>query len=1088
MLRLLRTPEWAAPDAPPPQVLPATLPSSLLVVLAVQCAGTDNWIDRESLVALFWPERPPAEGQHNLRVNLHRLRSQLAAWGQAGGLCGERTRLRLELSTDIPLLLRAVAQTDAHALLQTQPAGALQGLRIAGFDGFREWVDGQRARWLAAWQGACDTALAQGLNRADPSVLRELFHAWQDSGGQELPTVQRLDPSQLPAPALATWQYLCARLVRPASGGIGGHRDSAAPTAGASRASKSSARPQALPGRAAAQDALRASAAPAVVLLGEPGAGKTSLLTSCWPQAPLLHGREGLAGVPFAPLLEWLRAHRPHLRDAVREPATGLAAYRLDLARLLPELAPDEPLPPLDAHTAKSRLFEALARFFEAQGPVLLADDLQWFDAATLEWLVFGAHRQQQRWRASARTDKLAGPARLALDSLQAARLLQRQQLAPLDREGVAQACASRWPHHHFTPDIVAALHHNSGGNAFALGELVAEGAIERLGAGEVPPVPRRVQQLVGQRLQSLGPQARALVEAAAVLGSPAPLSLLQTLCDGLSDDQAWPACEQALAAELLHDEGGALRCRHDLIRSAAWAALAPARLQWLHRRAALALGAASGSEALIVAGHWEAACELPNALAWLYRGAAQQKARGRFDEARSLWQRVAQESTDSTLALKAQLALAECALFEDLAAGRQGLEQVLAETSAVADETQRQQIEAQALSGLIDNAVFSGDLPRAARLAPRLRELLPRLRSEDRVHACEVLIELAMREPDIDAAWALMEQVRRMAPRSPSTLSFEAQIHWFGGNARAARDAFEALLAAHPDYCSGLTIENDLAVMLFALGELARAEDLARRSLASWRGVPHTEALSLLVLGSVLTSAGRYDEADTVLGQALMLGREQKSALFEAEALVRRARLRQQCGRWVEAQADLGAAESLLRGSSDPLRVSQYAALRVVGDAVLGVRTEPALADRLRAISLRSVHPLLHARLARVDAWLALQDMQAQRAHEAAARGADIASQAGLLEPWAEALLLLAHTAQACGHAANTSEAAWRQAAAIADTQGFADIAWRAHRSLHLLVQGAAHAQAERDARRRLAGAARPALFDQRQALRRPA
>jgi tetratricopeptide (TPR) repeat protein len=1082
MLRLLRTPEWAAPGAPP-QALPATLPSSLLVTLAVHCAGTDDWVERESLVTLFWPEKPPAEGQHNLRVNLHRLRSQLAAWGQVGGLRSERTRLRLDLPTDIPLLLQAVARADAHALLQTQPTRALQGLRIAGFDDFRQWADGQRARWLAAWQGACDTALAQGLPRADPAVLRELFRAWQDSGGLELPAVQRLDASRLEAQALATWHYLCARLVPPA--GAGGRADRAAPTVGAST---SSARPQALPGRATAQDALRASAAPAVVLLGEPGAGKTSLLTSCWPQAPLLHGREGLAGVPFAPLLEWLRAHRPHLRDAIREPATGLVAYRLDLARLLPELAPGEPLPPLDAHTAKSRLFEALARVFEAQGPVLLADDLQWFDAATLEWLVFGAHRQQQQWRASARTDKLAGPARLALDSLQAAHLLQRQQLAPLDRDGVAQACASRWPQHHFTPAIVAALHLGSGGNAFALGELVAEGAVERLGAGEVPPVPRRVQQLVGQRLQSLGPQARALVEAAAVLGSPAPLQVLQSLCDGLSDDQAWPACEQALAAEQLHDEGGALRCRHDLIRSAALAALAPARLQWLHRRAALALGAASASEALIVAGHWEAACETPNALAWLYRGATQQKARGRFEEARSLWQRVAQESSDSTLALKAQLALAECALFEDLAVGRQGLEQVLAETGAVADETQRQQIEAQALSGLIDNAVFSGDVPRAARLAPRLRELLPRLRSEDRVHACEVLIELAMREPDIDAAWAMMEQVRRMAPRSPSTLSFEAQIHWFGGNARAARDAFEALLAAHPDYCSGLTIENDLAVMLHAQGELARAEDLARRSLASWRGVPHTEALSLLVLGAVLTSAGRHDEADTVLGQALVLGREQKSALFEAEALVRRARLRQQCGRWAQAQADLDAAEPLLRGSNDPLRVSQYAALRVVVDAVLGVKTGPALADRLRAISLRSVHPLLHARLARVDGWLALQHQQPQRAHDAAVRGAGIASQAGLLEPWAEALLLMADTAQACGLADSTAEAAWRQAAVLADTQGFADIAWRAHRGLRRLLGGAAHAQAERDARRRLAGATRPALFDGQEALRRPA
>ena len=167
---------------------------------------------------------------------------------------------------------------------------------------------------------------------------------------------------------------------------------------------------------------------------------------------------------------------------------------------------------------------------------------------------------------------------------------------------------------------------------------------------------------------------------------------------------------------------------------------------------------------------------------------------------------------------------------------------------------------------------------------------------------------------------------------------------------------------------------------------------------------------------------------------------------------------------------------------------MSQYAALRVVVDAVLGVKTGPALADRLRAISLRSVHPLLHARLARVDGWLALQHQQPQRAHDAAVRGAGIASQAGLLEPWAEALLLMADTAQACGLADSTAEAAWRQAAVLADTQGFADIAWRAHRGLRRLLGGAAHAQAERDARRRLAGATRPALFDGQEALRRPA
>ena len=170
-----------------------------------------------------------------------------------------------------------------------------------------------------------------------------------------------------------------------------------------------------------------------------------------------------------------------------------------------------------------------------------------------------------------------------------------------------------------------------------------------------------------------------------------------------------------------------------------------------------------------------------------IHRGGDQLKRRGRFDEARSLWGRVAQESFDAT----------------------------------------------QALSGLVDNLVFAGDTVGARHHAERLRPLLPGLRVEVRIHAYEVLIELAMREPDIAAVWSLLAQVKLLAPRSPSTLSFEGQIHWFSGNALAARDAFEVLLTNHPAYCNGLTIANDLAVMLFALSDLERAETMASRPLA---------------------------------------------------------------------------------------------------------------------------------------------------------------------------------------------------------------------------------------------------------------
>jgi hypothetical protein len=156
----------------------------------------------------------------------------------------------------------------------------------------------------------------------------------------------------------------------------------------------------------------------------------------------------------------------------------------------------------------------------------------------------------------------------------------------------------------------------------------------------------------------------RTVVEAAAVLSAPAPAEVLATLCEGLADADVAEACDEAVAAGLLAEHGAAVQCRHDLIRSAALAGLGSARRRWLHRRAALTLGAGRDVDPLIVSAHWEQAHELQTALAWMHRSGAQQKARGRFDDARALWQRVAVESLDATQALRAAPALAECELF----------------------------------------------------------------------------------------------------------------------------------------------------------------------------------------------------------------------------------------------------------------------------------------------------------------------------------------------------------------------------------------------------------------------------------------
>lgn len=930
MLTLLQSPAWIADDNPP-AALPATLPGALLVVLA----SRQQWVSREALALIFWPDTSPADALHHLRVNLHRTKQLLAGWGQSHALQAERTRLRLQLPTDLAPLRAA----------PSAPGQWLPGWCLPGHDAFAHWCD--------------DTAAA-------------LQREWL-AGRSAITTSLAIDS---PRPAVGS----------------------------------------APPGREVEHQRLLASPAPAMVLLGEPGAGKTTLLRSAWPHAPVLRGLEGLHTMPYCPLLETLRLQLPVLQRALREPAAPLRPYRLDLARLLPELAPDEPLPPLDALTAQTRLVEALARAFEALTPLLLVDDLQWCDSATVEWLLMLAHTGRLRWRAAARRHEVGPELERALQGLRRAVRLEEMDVPPLPPASLAAACGSRWPGRVFDTGELDRLQALSGGNPFLLGELVAAGLPGRDDNDAPLTLPQRVSQLLRTRLLAQPPGVRQVVEAAAVFVQAVPPQALASLAGTGPTEAASAALNQAVAVGLLRREDQMVSCGHDLIRQSVTQGLAAPRLASLHRHAALWLADRPDADALTIAEHWRAAGEAQTALAWHHRGAEQLKSRGRFDEARALWREVADESLDAAQGLSARLELAACDLFEDLARGRAALEGVRAQLAAVTDEEQRRPIEGRVLSALVDNRVFAGDIAGACRHAQRLRELLPLLPPHVRIDALEVLIELAMREPDIAGAWALLARLREAAPRRPTLLSWEGQIHWFGGEVQAAHDALARLLERHPDYCRGITIENDLAVMLQALGRIDEAEAMARRSLQSWAGVAHTETLSLLVLGLSLTSAGRFDEADAALQRALALAQEQASPGFEAEARVRRARLLLQRGDPAAAQAELDIAGPLLQDSPEPLRVSQLVLAQVQSAAANGQAVPEAALQRLQEMAGRSEHPLVHTRLARAQCAVALVQGDLPAALHAAGRQVSLARAAGLQEMLAEGLWLQACVQQQAG------------------------------------------------------------------------
>jgi len=137
-----------------------------------------------------------------------------------------------------------------------------------------------------------------------------------------------------------------------------------------------------------------------VLLQGETGIGKSRLATEFvrWAQAQgadVAVGRALQTGrrLPYQPLIDVLR------RQMEQEGATDdllSDAWLAELSRLLPELRdryPDLPVPSTDEALGHNRLFEATARLVQvwaARHPlVLLLDDMQWADTATLDLLLY---------------------------------------------------------------------------------------------------------------------------------------------------------------------------------------------------------------------------------------------------------------------------------------------------------------------------------------------------------------------------------------------------------------------------------------------------------------------------------------------------------------------------------------------------------------------------------------------------------------------------------------------------------------------------------------------------------------------------
>jgi DNA-binding CsgD family transcriptional regulator len=231
---------------------------------------------------------------------------------------------------------------------------------------------------------------------------------------------------------------------------------------------------------------------------------------------------------------------------------------------------------------------------------VVVVDDAQWADVASLLALTFAARRLGRDPAVLCLVVRTGEDHRLP-ESLR--RLIDdagtRLRLAPLDRDAVRTMAEARTG----TPVGWAAadrLLEHTGGNPLHLRTLLDELPPGAVTAPGDLPAPRSFATLVLSRLAGCPPEVEALVAAVAVLGSRTTLAVAAQVAD-LAEPLA--ALDAAVAAGLLAVVGGTgaagtgveIATVHPLVRAAVLGDLARSRRAELHRRAGGALEGVAG-------------------------------------------------------------------------------------------------------------------------------------------------------------------------------------------------------------------------------------------------------------------------------------------------------------------------------------------------------------------------------------------------------------------------------------------------------------------------------------------------------------
>ncbi len=399
-----------------------------------------------------------------------------------------------------------------------------------------------------------------------------------------------------------------------------------------------------------------------LLVAGDAGVGKTRFVAESLRRA----AADGLLPVwgaclplaeklPFLPVTEALDAlSRLDGGTLLERALDNVPPYaRAETARLLPRLQPSDASAGGRAEGwQRGRLLAGVAELLAAVAQqvrlVLVIEDVQWADSATLDFLVFltrPGRGEKLTVVATCRSDEAPLEPAVArwLAHMRGGGQVAEIRLAPLSRDEVAQQVAGLLDGPPPT-GVADEVYARSEGNPFFAEQLVADAQARpgRTGLGQPGGLPIRLAELLAARASGCGPDARAVLAALAVAGWPLTEDQLSAMA-GLGAEALRAGLQELAAARLLAEAepDGRYRPRHALLAEAVAAGLLPGERLALHQRAAQALEA-SGEETLAAeaADHWAAAGRGTEELrARVRAGAAAERVFG-YAEAAEHWQR----------------------------------------------------------------------------------------------------------------------------------------------------------------------------------------------------------------------------------------------------------------------------------------------------------------------------------------------------------------------------------------------------------------------------------------------------------------